>query len=88
MCLSICFVHLQLIAQSHEVQDITLKNGLGAQYGPFANTVPVRREDGVFDSISFKRYDKLKDKGKIVRNIDYSSEIQGSRIYTCAGVEC
>jgi hypothetical protein len=50
------------------VQDITVKNGLGAQYGPFANTVPVRREDGVFDSISFKRYDKLKDKGKIVKN--------------------
>ena len=54
-------------ANDRLVKEKTLKAGLSGSYGPFATTTPVMRTDGSFDSISFARYDRLKDKGKIVK---------------------
>ena len=54
-------------ANAQLVKEKTVANGLSGVYGPFAKSVPIMRADGTFMDISFPRYDKLKDKGKIVR---------------------
>lgn len=54
-------------ANARLVKEKTVAAGLSGVYGPFAKAVPVMRADGNFEEISFARYDKLKDKGKIVR---------------------
>lgn len=49
------------------VREKTVAAGLSGTYGPFAKTVPIMRSDGNFEDISFARYDKLKDRGKIYK---------------------
>jgi len=55
-------------ANKRLVDEKTVKAGLPGVYGPFANTVPIMRGDGSFDSVSFSRYDKLKDRGKLAKS--------------------
>lgn len=50
------------------VREKTLAAGMSGSYGPLATSVPVMRTDGSFDEISFSRFDKLKDRGNIVRS--------------------
>ena len=52
-------------ANAQLVREKTIKAGQPGQFGPFAKEAPVMREDGSFDSIPLRRYDKLKDKGKL-----------------------
>ena len=54
-------------ANARLVKEKTVAAGLSGTYGPFAKAVPIMRADGNFEEISFARYDKLKDKGKIVK---------------------
>lgn len=49
------------------VKEKTVAAGISGTYGPFASTAPVMRVDGSFDAIPLARFDRLKDKGKIVR---------------------
>ena len=51
---------------AREVQEKTIKNGLGGQFGPFAKEAPVMKADGSFDIIPLYKYDKFKDQKKIV----------------------
>lgn len=54
-------------ANAQLVKEKTVAAGLSGSYGPFANTIPVMRTDGSFQDISFPRFDRLKDKGKIYK---------------------
>ena len=45
----------------------TVAAGLAGTYGPFAREAPVMRADGSFDAIPLRKFDRLKDKKKIVR---------------------
>ena len=54
-------------ANARLVKEKTVAAGMSGTYGPFAKSVPVMRVDGSFDDITFARFDKLKDRGKIVR---------------------
>lgn len=51
---------------AREVQEKTIKNGMDGQFGPFAKNAPVMKADGSFDIIPLAKYDKYKDKKKIV----------------------
>ena len=54
-------------ANAQLVKEKTIKAGQAGQFGPFANEAPIMREDGSFDTVSLKRYDKLKDRGKLTK---------------------
>ena len=45
----------------------TVAAGLPGTYGPLAREAPVMRADGSFDAIPLRKFDRLKDKKKIVR---------------------
>jgi hypothetical protein len=53
-------------ANAREVLEKTVAASNPGLYGPFAREAPVMRADGSFDSIPISRFEKLKDKGKIV----------------------
>lgn len=49
------------------VEEKTIAAGLPGNYGPFAKVTPVMRADGSFEDVTLKRFDKLRDKKKIVK---------------------
>ena len=55
-------------ANARVVSDITTKNGLGANFGPFSNDGPVIKADGSTEILTKKRIEKLRDRGLVVQN--------------------
>ena len=54
-------------ANAREVKEKTIKANQPGQFGPFANTAPIMREDGSFDVVSLGKFQRLKDRGKITQ---------------------
>ena len=50
------------------VLEKTIKAGQSGQYGPFASEAPIMRQDGTFDVVSIRRFEKLKDRGKLTKS--------------------
>ena len=55
-------------ANDRLVLEKTIKAGQPGQYGPFASKAPVMRQDGSFDVVSLRRFDQLKDRGKLTKS--------------------
>ena len=54
-------------ANEREVREKTVKANLPGVFGPFSSEASIMRADGSFDVVSLRRYDKLKDRGKITQ---------------------
>ena len=54
-------------ANERLVLEKTIKAGQAGQFGPFSNEAPIMRQDGTFDVVSVRRFDKLKDRGKLTK---------------------
>jgi hypothetical protein len=52
---------------SRIVKEKTLAAGMSGVYGPFSKDAAIMRSDGSFDVVPLKRYDELKDKGRLTR---------------------
>ena len=54
-------------ANAQLVKEKTIKAAQPGTFGPFAKDAPIMRQDGSFDIVPLRRYDTLKDRGKITQ---------------------
>ena len=54
-------------ANAQLVKEKTIRANQYGQFGPFSSETQIMRQDGSFDIVSIKRFDKLKDRGKLTK---------------------
>ena len=55
---------------ARQVREKTLANGMGGAIGPFSNSRAILASDGNLELISLQRFEKLRDQGRIVENVN------------------